>query len=635
VCGIFACVAEHGDTVDVVLAGLRRLEYRGYDSTGLGATAPGESRLNRVRAQGGVDVLVDRHGAQPLRGSLAVGHTRWATHGAPSPANAHPHVDCSGRLGIVHNGIVENFAELRAALSGAGHDLVSATDTELLVHLMEQRLAETGGTGVDGLVESARFAVIAAHGAHACVIFAAGHPDVLLCVRRGTAGGLRIASGEGRAYVASDGAALAAAGAGSACVVPPDTVAVVRPGSVAMYGLYDAAPVAVRWAALPKPVTTAETSGGVPERTAFFREAREQPTTLARQARTVQQLVRGRLTSEVVRNGDRLGQALRRRRIRAVRLLACGTPMYACLAGRDYVQTIAGIPAVVELAHEFAHSRYAMAFDTDLVIVVSQSGETADSLLALQKAASAGALCVAVTNTVDSSLDQAADVGFYTRCGPEFSVAQTKAFTGAVVTLLGVACLLAHLGGSLEDAVRDRVDNDTDQLPAQASRALQLAHRDLPPVVESLTRAGHCLFLGRGLSLAAALEGALKLKELSYLHAEGYAAGELKHGPIALIEPGFPVVAVVCRDETRPKMLSQLAEVAARGAQVIVVAEESDEEARAAASLRISVPDGSTGGLLAPVITVIPLQLLAGFVARARGNDVDRPRNLAKSVTVI
>jgi glucosamine--fructose-6-phosphate aminotransferase (isomerizing) len=635
-CGIFACVADAGDTVDVVASGLRLLEYRGYDSAGIGVTAAPGSPLSRIRVHGGVDTLMREYATSPLRGPLAVGHTRWATHGAPSSANAHPHLDCSGRVGIVHNGIVENFAEVRNSLADAGHRLVSQTDTELLAHLVEAQLPDDDRDPLDALVEAVRQALTSAEGAQACVVFSADHPDALVCVRRGSAGGLRVALGEGRAYVASDGAALAAvAGAESACVIPPDTIAVVRPHTVSLHGLFDAVRVAIRWAPLPRMAGPAPMPADDRSGSAFFREAMEQPAAFARQARTVREILRGRPAADAGRGGDLLEVAFRERRIRTVRLLACGTPMYACLIARDYIQSITGLPAIVEHAHEFAHSRHAMACRTDLAVVVSQSGETVDSLLALQKAKAAGALCVAVTNTVDSTIDQAAGASFYTDCGPEYSVAQTKAFTGAIITLLGIACLLGQYRGTLTADIRAQVGRAADQVPDLAVQALQLSDIHLPPVVAALKSERSCFFLGRGLNYPVAMEGALKLKELSYLHAEGYPAGELKHGPIALIEPGFPVVAIVGRDESRPKMLSQLAEVTARGARVIAVAEEDDDQARAASSMIIPVPIGATNGLLAPVVNIIPLQLLAGLVAQARGCNVDRPRNLAKSVTVI
>ncbi len=617
------------------MSGLRLLEYRGYDSAGIGALRPGRGQLCRRRVQGGVSALGKELERHPLRGSMAVGHTRWATHGMPSPENAHPHVDCSQTVGVVHNGIVENFSHLRGVLSAAGHHLLSGTDTELLIHLVEDRLGKPAEPGLEALVEAVRHALVEAEGAHACLVFSADHPDTLICARRAAAGGLRIALRDDRAYVSSDGAALAVVtGAKTTCVVPPDTIAIVQPNTIRMFGLFDEAAVPVRWVPLPR----ASAVGAMPElsgSTAFFREAMEQPATLARQATAVSDILAGHVPTDTVRNGSALVDAVHHGHVKAVRLLACGTPMYACLAARDYIQGVAGMPAVVEPAHEFAHSAYARTFAPELAVVVSQSGETADSLLALEKAKAGGALCVAVTNTVGSSLDQAADVAIYLQCGPEYSVAQTKAFTGAIVALLGLAGLLADHDDCPATEVRQRIRADLSQLPGLGAQALDLASAHLAPVVDRLAPHQSCLFLGRGLGYPVALEGALKLKELSYIHAEGYPAGELKHGPIALIEPGYPVLAVVGKDECRPKMLSQLAEVSARGAWVTVVAEEDDLEARQAASLVVPVPRKATQGLLLPVLTVMPLQLLAGRVAGARGHDVDRPRNLAKSVTVI
>lgn len=634
-CGIFACVGYDGDVVDTVLPGLRSLEYRGYDSAGIGVAARSDPRIERVRVPGSVEALAGMLSTKPLAAPLAVGHTRWATHGAATRENAHPHVDCSGRIGLVHNGVVENFRSLRTTLLADGHRLTSATDTELLVHLVESQLAGTDPADLESLTRAVRSALEVVDGAHACVFFVANLAG-LVCARRGSAGGLRIAFEGERAFVASDGAALSPF-TDSACFVPPDTVAAVTPDGLAMFGLGGTA-VPVQWTSLPPATPSHPVRAhfpGLSGSTAFFREVVEQPAVLATRARAISQVLDSGHSIGSIRNGGLLADALSTNAAQTVRLLACGTPLYACMVGRDYIQGLAGVAAHVEPAHEFAHNPYSRAFGADLTLVVSQSGETADSLLALEKARAAGSLCVAVTNTVDSSLDLAADVSFYTQCGPEYSVAQTKAFTGAIATLLLVACIVARQKGRLTAMLERSLARELGSLELLAARAIALSKGTLEPVVHKLSQQPSCLFLGRGLNYPVALEGALKLKELSYLHAEGYAAGELKHGPIALICPGFPVLAIICRDQSRAKMLSQVAEVTARGADLIVVAEEGDQEAQEAALLTIPVPSGSTTGLLAPAITAIPLQILAGLVANRLGRDVDRPRNLAKSVTVI
>jgi glucosamine--fructose-6-phosphate aminotransferase (isomerizing) len=613
-CGIVGYVGPDA-ALPVILDGLRRLEYRGYDSAGVAVADGGLSIVKRAGKLAELEAALDA-GDRPT-GSVGMGHTRWATHGAPNDVNAHPHVDCHGRIAVIHNGIVENFASLRADLEKRGHVLVSETDTECIAHLLEDAM--------DGdLVAAVREVVGRLEGAYAMVVLALDDPGTLV--------GVRVSSplvvgmwDDGEAMLASDIPALLEHGeaVGERPTIFPvhegRIVQVSRDG-VAMLDLegrsVELRPLAVDW-----DVVRAQ-KGGFDDFMA--KEIREQPdairdTLVGRtDASGMLALDELHLPADVLREVDK------------VFVVACGTAFHAGLVAKYAIEHWTRVPVEIEIASEFRYRDPVLGPDT-LTLAVSQSGETIDTLEAARHARRQGSRVIAVTNTVGSSLSREADGVLYTHAGPEIGVAATKTFSTQMVALHLTALYLAQVRGSMFPEEIAQVVDDMHRLPDVVRRAIDLDDR-VRAVAERRRDARDILFIGRHTGYPAALEGALKLKELSYVHAEGYPAGELKHGPIALIEPGVPVVAVATECHVYPKMLSNIQEVRARGADVIVVATEGDEQIDALADDVLFVP--RTPELLSPVAVVVPLQLLAYHVARQRGCDVDQPRNLAKSVTV-
>ncbi len=613
-CGIVGYVGPD-EALPAILDGLRRLEYRGYDSAGVAVVDGGLSIVKRAGK------LVELERALDARdrpsGSVGMGHTRWATHGAPNDVNAHPHVDCSGRIAVIHNGIVENFASLRADLEKRGHVLVSETDTECIAHLLEDAF--------DGdLVAAVREVVARLDGAYAMVVLSLDDPGRLV--------GVRVASplvvgmwDDGEAMLASDIPALLEHGqaVGERPTIFPvhegRIVDISREG-VAMLDL-DGRSVELRPLAVDWDVVRAQ-KGGFDDFMA--KEIREQPdairdTLVGRtDASGMLALDELHLPADVLREVDK------------VFVVACGTAFHAGLVAKYAIEHWTRIPVEIEIASEFRYRDPVLGPDT-LTLAVSQSGETIDTLEAARHARRQGSRVLAVTNTVGSSLSREADGVLYTHAGPEIGVAATKTFSTQMVALHLTALYLAQVRGSMFPEEIARVVDEMHRLPEVVRRAIELDDR-VREIAERHRRARDILFIGRHTGYPAALEGALKLKELSYVHAEGYPAGELKHGPIALIEPGVPVVAVATECHVYPKMLSNIQEVRARGADVIAVATEGDEQIGALAADVLLVP--RTPELLSPVAVVVPLQLLAYHAAKLRGCDVDQPRNLAKSVTV-
>ncbi|MCL6597479.1 glutamine--fructose-6-phosphate transaminase (isomerizing) [Alicyclobacillus macrosporangiidus] len=608
-CGIVGYVGPRA-VRSVIVEGLRKLEYRGYDSAGI-ATLDG-GVLRTVKAVGRLANLEEKLADGEAGGHIGIGHTRWATHGRPSDENAHPHQDCSGRFAIVHNGIIENYLSLREELLARGHQFKSETDTEVVAHLIEELYK---GDLFQTMLDVAK----RLRGAYALVVLAKDHPDTLVAVRRSSP--IIVGLGDGENFVASDIPAILSY-TRDVYVLEDGELAVVRADGVSIH-TFDGEPVTskqvlhVTWDAV------AAERGGYPH--FMLKEIYEQP-------RAIRDTLTGRIAEDLSRVtlpelswSDDFVQAIDR-----VHIVACGTSWHAGLVGKAVMEKLTRIPVDVEIASEY---RYRDPIETagTLVVVISQSGETLDTLAALRDAKARGRHVLAITNVVGSSVAREADDVIITWAGPEIAVASTKAYTTQLVVLYLLAVYLGQRRGTLEDANAKQILAALAELPMAAEQVL-----DTAPQVERFARewadARDTFFIGRGIDYAMALEGALKLKEISYIHAEAYAAGELKHGTLALITEGVPVIALATQTDLYEKTLSNIKEVKARDAFVLGVAFAGDEEMRHSVDEVLYVP--RTLPLLAPVITVIPLQLLAYYAAVARGNDVDKPRNLAKSVTV-
>ncbi len=610
-CGIVGYVGDK-NAVGLILEGLKRLEYRGYDSAGVAVL--NREGLHVRRAAGRIKALEAMLRERPVSGTVGIGHTRWATHGRPSEENAHPHTDCPGALVVVHNGILENYLPLKERLLAQGHVFRSETDTEVLAHLVEHYLRET--PRLDGAVKRALREV---RGSYAIGVVATSAPDRLVAAKHG-AGGVVIGLGRGETFVASDIPAILAH-TRDVVVLEDGEVASVTTTGVELSTLDDEpvqrAPVRILW----DPIMAEK--GGY--RHFMLKEIYEQP-------RAVTDTVRGRVVPEtggVVLAEVALDPSVVRAIDRVV-LVACGTSYHAAMVGRAMVERLAGLPAETDLGSEFRY-RDAIVGPTTLIVALSQSGETADTLGAVKAARLRGCPILAITNVVGSALAREATGVLYTHAGPEIGVASSKTFTATIVAAYLLALWLGRQRGALGAGDASKHIQELLELPRLMERTLELEPR-LAELAREVAHHRDFLYLGRGLQYPVALEGALKLKELSYIHAEGYAGGEMKHGPIALIDDGMPVVALAPRDSSHDRMLGNVEEVRARAGKIIAVGHPGDTELAAKAQHLIAVPP--CADLLTPLLTVIPLQLLAYHVAVRRGCDVDQPRNLAKSVTV-
>src|SRR6478736_6120099 len=612
-CGIVGYVGRD-EALPIVMEGLRRLEYRGYDSAGIAVVDEALSVRKRAGKLAELEALLVELPAPPA--TIAIGHTRWATHGAPTEGNAHPHLDCEGRVAVIQNGIIENFQELRSRLDKQGHVFASETDTECVAHLLEEKLADAGS-----LADAVRMAVGELEGSYALVVLSSNHPDELVGVK--VSSPLVVAMwDDGEAMLASDIPALLGTHRADRPTIAPveegRIVSLTRDGIATMD--LDGTSVPLQPIEVDWNVAQAQ-KGGYPY---FMRkEIDEQPAairdTLARRAHAGGlQLDELRVPDDVLRD------------VSKVFVVACGTAFHSGLVAKYAIEHWTRLPVEIEIASEFRYRDPVLGPDT-LTLAVSQSGETIDTLEAARHAARQGSQVLAVTNTVGSSLAREADGVFYTHAGPEIGVAASKTFSTQMVAQELVALYLAQVRAAKFPEEISEVLADLDELPAKVARAIASEDR-VRAVAERLADARDVLFIGRHTGYPAALEGALKLKELSYINAEAYPAGELKHGPIALIEEGVPVVAIATRCHVYPKMLSNIQEVKARGASVIAIVTEGDTEAARLADHVLEVPE--TPELLSPVAVTVPLQLLAYHVAVLRGCDVDQPRNLAKSVTV-
>jgi len=604
--------------LDVLLDGLALLEYRGYDSAGLALVGPGAGDgMWRARAANGtrsLDDLTKRAESAPRGATAGVGHTRWATHGRPSEENAHPHVDCSGRMALVHNGIIENHIELADELIAEGHHLESETDTEVLAHLIESRLAADPGAGLTGAVRAALGRV---RGAFALAVVHADQPDLIVASRRVSP--LLMGVGDDAAFLASDIPAILGL-TRDFFVLEDDEIAELRPGSVRVTARdgteVDPAPLHVDWD------LDAARKDGYPDY--MSKEMNEQPRAVA-----------DTLLDRVLPDGTLVLDEVRItneefRTINKVFIVACGSSYHAGLMAKYAIEHWARLPVEIDIASEFRY-RDPVLDEHTLVIGVSQSGETVDTLQAVREARKLGAKVLVISNVVDSSMARESDAVLYTRAGPEIGVAATKTHLAQITALEILALYLAQARETLSPADARSMLGAMGVLPDKVSAALDRAS-DVEAVAEAYRDSSSFIFLGRLVGYPVALEGALKLKELSYLRAEGFPAGELKHGPIALVEPGTVVIGVATRTPIWEKMMANVAEVKSRGATVVLVANDGDEETARQADAVLWVPE--TEYLFSPIVDVVPLQLFAYSLARLHGHDVDRPRNLAKVVTV-
>lgn len=603
-CGIVGCVGVE-EAQPFLLQGLATLEYRGYDSAGMAVVGPDDT-MRLLKRKGRVFQLAEAAQLGPLPGTCGIAHTCWATHGVPSERNAHPFRDCKGRISLVHNGIIENFSALRTELMAKGHVFTSDTDSEAAVHLVESFYH-------GDLLSAVRSALPKLEGAYALVVCCADEPDTLVCARKGSP--LVVAATERGCYAASDLTALLPCTRDVTVLEDGQVARLSADGSLLVLAP-DGSPVEPAVLHVDWDVSSA-TLGGYAD--FMSKEMAEQPEVVAR-------LLSGRLGE----GDDPLPELSLEEASAAGRVLvlACGTSYHAGLFAKGLIESWARIPVEVDVASEFVY-RDAVVGQGDLCVVFTQSGETADTLTAARKAKAAGASILTVTNVIGSTAAREADWTLYLQAGPEVSVASTKAYTAQLAAMGLLALKVAAAHGADPDLLAGRA-SDLAGLPALLSEVLARSGlaASAAPLFEGARSA---LFLGRGLNSATASEGALKLKEVSYLHAESYAAGEMKHGPIALLEPGFPVVVVVPEDAVRAKTVSNIAEIRARGASVACVATEGDDEVARISDAVMWLP--TCPSWLAPVPAAIYLQLLAHEVAVARGCDVDRPRNLAKSVT--
>ncbi|MEV5146694.1 glutamine--fructose-6-phosphate transaminase (isomerizing) [Streptomyces sp. NPDC052727] len=613
-CGIVGYVGSQS-ALDVVMAGLKRLEYRGYDSAGVAVLADGG--LAAAKKAGKLLNLEKELVERPLpAGSTGIGHTRWATHGGPTDTNAHPHLDNAGRVAVVHNGIIENFAVLRAELAERGHELNSETDTEVVAHLLAEEFSATAD-----LAEAMRLVCRRLEGAFTLVAVHADDPDVVVGARRNSP--LVVGVGEGEAFLASDVAAFIAH-TRSAIELGQDQVVELRRDGVTVTG-FDGRPAEVRSYHVDWDASAAE-KGGYDY--FMLKEIAEQPKAVA-------DTLLGRIdpSGSLTLDEVRISPS-ELREIDKVVIVACGTAFHAGLIAKYAIEHWTRIPCEVELASEFRY-RDPILDGQSLVIAISQSGETMDTLMALRHAREQGSKVLAICNTNGSTIPRESDAVLYTHAGPEVAVASTKAFLTQLVACYLVALYLGQVRGTKWGDEIQAVIKDLSRISEEVERVLETME-PVRALARTLADKDTVLFLGRHVGYPVALEGALKLKELAYMHAEGFAAGELKHGPIALIEEDVPVVVVVPsprgRSVLHDKIVSNIQEIRARGARTIVIAEEGDETVVPYADHLIRVP--ATPTLLQPLVATVPLQVFACELATARGNEVDQPRNLAKSVTV-
>ena len=613
-CGIVGYTGNR-QVSDILLGGLARLEYRGYDSAGVALEVAGDAgrALDVVREVGKVASLSKKLGQHNASSTCGIGHTRWATHGRPTVENAHPHVSCDGRIAIVHNGIIENFAELREELGARGHTLRSETDTEVFAHLVEEGYAAT-----HDLMAAVRDACTHVVGAYGLAAICADEPGVIAVARKDSP--IVVGMGQDGAYLASDIVALIDA-TRDVVVLEDGQFAKLTPKGIE-YTDDEGAVITPAVTHVDWDVDMAE-KGGYPD--FMLKEIYEQP-------RVVRDTLVGRLAPTGELDIDELGLSFEElNQIDRVYVIACGTSYHAGLIAKNLIEGWARIPCEVEAASEFRY-RNPIITPTTLVVAVSQSGETADTLAAIRDARIKGGKVFGITNVVGSPVARESDGVIYTKANKEIAVASTKSFIGQIVSLSLLSLLLAQAKGKLKTGQVKMLFHELGDTAAQIQHILDTQGPAIHEAALACKDAASALFVGRGMGTAISYEGALKLKEVSYLHAEAYAAGEMKHGPIALIDPGFPVIAVATKSPVYDKVVSNLKECEARGATIIALATEGDEDIAKIAGHIISIPP--VRDCFSAITASVPLQLLAREVALMRGCNVDQPRNLAKSVTV-
>ena len=613
-CGIVGYLGPK-QAYPILIDGLTRLEYRGYDSAGI-ATLEEGGKL-RVEKKEGKVANLEAHVAEDIpKGTVGIGHTRWATHGPPSDRNAHPHAGSKGRIAVIHNGIIENYESLKDLLSDRGHTLVSDTDTEVLAHFIEEVMTSTG---LD-LPEAVRIALKEVVGAYAIVVLDQSHPDRLVAARKASPLVIGV-GGNNDFFVGSDATPIVAHTKNVVYLEDEEVATMTRDGKLSIRTIGDA-DVNPEIQAIELEIASLE-KGGYEH--FMLKEIYEQP-------RSIRDSIRGRVnlqqgTTTMSGIDDNWGEWEKAQRIL---ILGCGTSWHAGLVAEYLFESLARIPVEVEYASEFRY-RNPIIRDTDVVLAISQSGETADTLAAIRSAKDAGAHIFGVCNVVGSSIARETDAGAYTHAGPEIGVASTKAFTAQVAVLTAMALHVGRRLGRVDDGVFMRLVSGLDNIPGLVEQCLESA-----PAIEEIAKlfagAENALYLGRGYQFPVALEGALKLKEISYIHAEGYPAAEMKHGPIALIDEDMPVIFIATQDDVYEKVVSNIQEVKARGGQILAIVTEGDTQVKSLADHTVEVPRAHEA--LAPLLTAIPMQLLSYYIALLRGCNVDQPRNLAKSVTV-
>jgi glucosamine--fructose-6-phosphate aminotransferase (isomerizing) len=610
-CGIVAYIGKR-EAYPILIKGLQRLEYRGYDSAGIALIS---NDLNVYKCKGKVADLVNFASTQDRSGTIGIGHTRWATHGEPNDINAHPHFSGSRRIVLIHNGIIENYAPLKAELKNRGHKFESDTDTEVLVHLIEDIQQREKVS----LEEAVRIALNNVVGAYALVILSKDNPDLLIAARKSSP--LVIGVGTEEFFVASDATPIVEYTKNVVYLEDEEIAIVNRKGDLSIKTIRNEnidpyiQELQIQLEAIEK--------GGYDH--FMMKEIFEQP-------RSIKDSMRGRVNASegVIAVGGIREYLQKFTNAKRIIIIGCGTSWHAGLVGEYLFEDLARIPVEVEYASEFRY-RNPVIDENDVVIAISQSGETADTLAAIELAKSKGATIFGVCNVVGSSIPRTTHAGSYTHAGPEIGVASTKAFTAQVTVLTLMALLLGHKKGTITESHYHEMLSELEAIPGKVEQALKL-NDQMKYLASIFSEAKNFLYLGRSYTFPVALEGALKLKEISYIHAEGYPAAEMKHGPIALIDEEMPVVVIATKGTSYEKVISNIQEVKARKGKVIAVVSEGDEIAKTMADHVIEVPE--TDEKLAPLISVVPLQLLAYHIAVLRGCNVDQPRNLAKSVTV-
>lgn len=609
-CGIVGYIGTR-EAYPIILEGLKRLEYRGYDSAGV---ALQNGSIKVFKKQGKVSELEQHVGNQAEHCMVGMGHTRWATHGEPSDLNSHPHLSASGRFALIHNGIIENYSTIKEKLSRHGYEFQSATDTEVLVQLIDFFYDQEGTSSAE---EAVRLSLNEVVGAYGIIVMASDEPDQLIVARKSSP--IVVGIGEGEYIVASDAAPIVSY-TKDVIYLEDEEMAILRKDGyeIKTIGNLPRTPLLEK---IEMELEEIE-KGGYDY--FMLKEIMEQP-------RSIAESMRGRVNPKngVVWLGGLVDVQDKLRNARRVIFVACGTSWHAGLVAEYLFEDFARIPVEVEYASEFRY-RKPIIYPDDVVIAISQSGETADTLAAIELAKEAGALTLGVVNGVGSSIARETEAGVYIHAGPEIGVASTKAFTSQVTVLTLMAVYIAQLRGTATPEMRNAM-KELIQVPEMVSQILQ-NNEFIRGIAEEFQNASNFLYLGRGLNFPVALEGALKLKEISYIHAEGYPAAEMKHGPIALIDANMPVMFIATRDESYDKIVSNLQEVVTRGGRVIAVVSEGDTIIRDLAEFVIEVP--RINPVLMPLLTVIPQQLISYYIALVRGCDVDQPRNLAKSVTV-